>query len=94
MRNGQDTAIEALMEQLIANGAEDMGVVFAGLFDLAMRIERERFLGAEHYQRTAGRRGYRLSASSNASTQNSVSMVFDNRQASTWRVAQSKIATR
>jgi len=29
MRNGQDTAIEALMEQLIENGSEDMGVVFA-----------------------------------------------------------------
>lgn len=58
MRNGQDRAIEALMEQLIANGSEDMGVVFASLFDLAMRIERERFLGAEHYQRTPGRRGY------------------------------------
>lgn len=58
MRNGQDRAIEALMEQLIANGSEDMRVVFASLFDLAMRIERERFLGAEHYQRTPGRRGY------------------------------------
>jgi len=58
MRNGQDTAIEALMEQLIANGSEDMGVVFASLFDLAMRIERERFLGAEHYERTSQRRGY------------------------------------
>ena len=58
MRNGQDTAIEALMEQLIANGSEDMGVVFASLFDLAMRIERERFLGAEHYERTPTRRGY------------------------------------
>ena len=46
------------MEQLIANGSEDMGVVFASLFDLAMRIERERFLGAEHYERTPERRGY------------------------------------
>jgi hypothetical protein len=46
------------MEQLIANGSEDMGVVFASLFDLAMRIERERFLGAEHYERTPTRRGY------------------------------------
>ena len=58
MRNVQDTAIEALMEQLIANGSEDMGVVFASLFDLAMRIERERFLGADHYERTPTRRGY------------------------------------
>ncbi len=52
MRSEQDTAIETLMEQLIANGSEDMGVVFASLFDLAMRIERERFLG-----RASGNRG-------------------------------------
>ncbi len=58
MRNDEDTVIEAVMEQLIENGAEDMGAVFAGLFDLAMRIERERFLGAGHYERSASRRGY------------------------------------
>ena len=50
MRRDQDTAIEALMEQLIANGAEDMASVFSGLFDLAMRIEREQFLEAGHYE--------------------------------------------
>jgi transposase-like protein len=58
MRNGQDTAIEALMEQLIENGSEEMAAVFAGLFNLAMRIERERFLGAGHYERTPERCGY------------------------------------
>ncbi|MDA1099460.1 MAG: transposase [Proteobacteria bacterium] len=46
------------MEQLIANGSGDLGVVFASRFDLAMRIERERFLGAEHHERTLTRRGY------------------------------------
>ena len=35
-----------------------MATVFAGLFNLAMRIERERFLGAGHYERTPERRGY------------------------------------
>ena len=35
-----------------------MGSVFAGLFDLAMRLEREQFLDAGHYERSAGRRGY------------------------------------
>ena len=35
-----------------------MGLVFAGLFDLAMRLEREQFLDAGHYERSAGRRGY------------------------------------
>jgi putative transposase len=58
MRQMQDTAIELLMEQLIESGSEDMASVFAGLFDLAMRIERERYLGAGHYERTPGRLGY------------------------------------
>jgi putative transposase len=58
MRTNEGTSIEALMEQLIENGTEDMAAVFAGLFNLAMRIERERFLGADHYERSPERRGY------------------------------------
>ena len=58
MRSDQDNVLEALMEQLIENGSEDMAPVFAGLFNLAMRIERERFLGAGHYERNSERRGY------------------------------------
>ena len=58
MRIDQDRALEALMEQLIESGPDDMAAIFAGLFNLAMRIERERFLGANHYERTPGRRGY------------------------------------
>jgi transposase-like protein len=46
------------MEQLIESGTDEMASVFAGLFNLAMRIERERFLGAGHYERTPERRGY------------------------------------
>ena len=46
------------MEQLIESGSEEMAAVFAGLFNLAMRIERERFLGAGHYERTPERHGY------------------------------------
>ena len=46
------------MEQLIESGSAEMASVFAGLFNLAMRIERERFLRAGHYERTAERRGY------------------------------------
>ena len=46
MRRDQDSALEALLEQLIESGSEEMASVFAGLFNLAMRIERERFLGA------------------------------------------------
>ena len=58
MRRDQDNALEALMEQLIESGTEEMASVFAGLFNFAMRIERERFLGAGHYERTPERRGY------------------------------------
>ena len=58
MRKPHDTELAGLMEQIISNGAEDMGSVFAGLFDLAMRLEREQFLDAGHYERSAGQRGY------------------------------------
>jgi putative transposase len=58
MRKDQDNALEALMEHLIESGTEEMASVFAGLFNLAMRIERERFLGANHYERSPERRGY------------------------------------
>ncbi len=47
MRTNEGTSTEALMEQLIETGPEDMAAVFAGFFNLAMRIERERFLGAD-----------------------------------------------
>ena len=65
MRREQDTAIEGLMKQWVAHRSEDMASVFARLFDLAMRIDRERFLGAEHYQRTAQWRGYANGAKPN-----------------------------
>ena len=45
------------MEQLIANGSEGIGLVFAGLFNLAMQLERDRFLGADAYERSEARRG-------------------------------------
>jgi len=58
MRQDQDSVVEELMERIISNGPEDMASVFARLFDLAMRMEREQFLEAGHYERVAGRRGY------------------------------------
>ena len=44
MSQTQDTIVAALMEQLIAEGPEGMAQVFTALFNLAMRLERERFL--------------------------------------------------
>ena len=51
MSQTQDTIVAALMEQLIAEGPDGMAQVFTTLFNLAMRLERERFLGAGLYQR-------------------------------------------
>ena len=58
MDDWKDTAVAAVLEQLIEHGPDDMASVFARAFELAMRIERERFLGAGHYERTPERRGY------------------------------------
>lgn len=58
MNRIEDTAIEAVLEHLIADGAGGMGPAFARMFELAMRLERERYLGAGHYERSNERRGY------------------------------------
>ena len=53
-----DTTVAALMEQLIAEGPQAMAQVMTTLMNLAMRLEREQFLGAGHYERGPSRRGY------------------------------------
>jgi putative transposase len=53
-----DTAIAAVMEQLIAEGPQAMTQAVTALMNLAMRLEREQYLGAGHYERSPGRRGY------------------------------------
>ncbi|WP_269391843.1 IS256 family transposase [Hoeflea alexandrii] len=58
MDRQKDTTVEALLEHLIEHGPGDIATVFARAFELAMQIERERFLGAGIYERTAGRQGY------------------------------------
>ncbi len=35
-----------------------MAQVMTTLMNLAMRLEREQYLGASHYERSSGRRGY------------------------------------
>jgi hypothetical protein len=54
MDRRKDTVIEATLEQLIEHGAAEMARVFAQAFELAMQIERERFLDAGLYERTHG----------------------------------------
>ena len=58
MDKRKDTAVEAILEQLIEHGPGEIAEIFSRAFELAMQIERERFLGAEFYERTAGRQGY------------------------------------
>lgn len=58
MGGRNDTAIEAVLEHLIEHGPGDIATVFGRAFELAMQIERERFLRAGSYERTAERRGY------------------------------------
>ena len=58
MDGRKDTAVEALLEHLIEHGPGDIATVFGRAFELAMRIERERFLRAGPYERTAERQGY------------------------------------
>jgi transposase-like protein len=58
MADPKDTTIAAIMEHLLEQGPGGMADVFTSLFNIAMRLERERFLGAAHYERTDGRRGY------------------------------------
>ena len=58
MDRRKDTALEAVLEQLIEHGPGEIASVFARAFELAMQIERERFLGAGHYERTPERHGY------------------------------------
>lgn len=58
MPEAYDRIASDVMEQLIAEGPEAMAAVFTRLFNLALRFERENFLGARHYERSAERRGY------------------------------------
>ena len=53
-----DTIIATVMEQLMAEGPQAMAQIITALMNLAMRMDREQFLGAGHYERAAERRGY------------------------------------
>ena len=50
--------VRMLLEHLIEHGPGDIATVFGRAFELAMQIERERFLRAGPYERTADRQGY------------------------------------
>ncbi|WP_299823101.1 transposase [uncultured Jannaschia sp.] len=58
MDRQQDRTIETLLEHPIEHGPNDIATVFGRAFELAMRIERERYLDAAPCERTDTRRGY------------------------------------
>jgi hypothetical protein len=52
MDRRKDTAVEAILEQLIEHGPSDLAGISSRAIELAMQIERERFLGAGLYERS------------------------------------------
>lgn len=54
----RDTKIKAILEQLIATGATDLGRLFGQFLELALQIERAQFLKASLYERTPKQQGY------------------------------------
>ena len=48
-----------ISEELIEEGTEAFRGILEKLFNVAMQLERSEFLGAEAYERTESRRGYR-----------------------------------
>lgn len=57
-RPSNDNRLNDAVELLIAHGFDEMGKSLRILLDTAMLIERERYLGAAHYERTEERQGY------------------------------------
>ena len=58
MQGHQNTVIATLLEQLIKEGPDGMAQAFTALFELAMRLERERHWEAGLHERNPERRGY------------------------------------
>ncbi len=58
MQTRNDRIIDDLMEQLIETGPEGMAAAFTAMLNLAMRLERERHVGAQAYERSPERSGY------------------------------------
>lgn len=50
--------MEQIIKELIGHGADGIGPVLELLFNTAMKVERERFLGAASHERCEDRKGY------------------------------------
>jgi hypothetical protein len=58
MQTRNDRTVDALMEQLIETGPDGLAAAFVAMMNLAMRMERERHVGARAYERSAARTAY------------------------------------
>jgi putative transposase len=54
----KDTLVEQIVKELIGQGSEGIKPVLELLFNTAMKVEREQFLGAGSHERTEARKGY------------------------------------
>lgn len=54
----KDTLLNQIVKELIGSGTEGMQSILELLFNAAMKIERENFLGASSYERSEERKGY------------------------------------
>ncbi len=58
MTDDNDNPLSTIMEQLISEGPEGMARVLTTLFNMAMKLERDRYLQANAYERTENRIGF------------------------------------
>ena len=54
----KDSLLDQLVKGLIGQGTEGIQPVLELLFNVAMKVEREEFLGAKANERSEGRKGY------------------------------------
>ena len=58
MTQANNSVFDVVVEQLISEGPDAMRPVLTALLNEAMKIEREQFLGASHYERSEDRQGF------------------------------------
>ena len=54
----KDTLVDQIVKELIGQGTDGIRSILELIFNVAMKIEREQFLGATQYERTEERKGY------------------------------------
>lgn len=58
MRPEDNNLVRSVLKQLAKNGAYGFAEVMTNIFNIAMQLEREEYLGASLYERSGDRRAY------------------------------------